>query len=157
MGRTTIFAPIACAVLGMLALVAAGLCAAQVLEIGSDGAVTTYSEPSVYSSKGVRSLGATALDGANGRRWRELRRDRQRLAGAGVPATTEGGFNYGDATGEDPGKSDSDADSSLTAEAGGVQPALLGIAPVDTREIVSDPVSAGTGSEEIWRKHWAKQ
>ncbi len=56
MGRTTIFPPIACAVLGVLALLVAGPCAAQVLEIGSDGAVTTYSGPSVYSSEGVRSL-----------------------------------------------------------------------------------------------------
>ena len=61
MGRTTIFAPIACAVLGMLALVAAGPCAAQVLEIGSDGAVTTYSGPSFYSSEGVRSLAPRLL------------------------------------------------------------------------------------------------
>lgn len=61
MGRTTIFAPIACAVLGMLALVAAGPCAAQVLEIGLDGAVTTYSGPSVYSSEGVRSLAPRPL------------------------------------------------------------------------------------------------
>ncbi|MDB5423940.1 MAG: hypothetical protein JWQ29_1356, partial [Phenylobacterium sp.] len=79
------------------------------------------------------------------------------LAGAAVPATTEGGFTSDDATGEDPGKSDSDADSGLAAEAGGTQPVLLGIAPVDVREIVSDPVSAGAGSEEIWRKQKARQ
>ncbi len=56
MGRKTIFPPIACAVLGVLALMAAAPCAAQVLEISSDGAVTTYSGPAVYSSEGVRSL-----------------------------------------------------------------------------------------------------
>ena len=79
------------------------------------------------------------------------------LAGAGVPSATKGGFTSDEATGEDPGKSDSDADSSLTAEAGGAQPTLLGVAPVDAREVVTDPVSAGTGNEEIWRKHRAKQ
>ena len=56
MGRMTIFPPIPWAVLGVLALMAAGPCAAQVLEIGSDGAVTTYSGPAIYSSEGVRSL-----------------------------------------------------------------------------------------------------
>jgi filamentous hemagglutinin family protein len=31
-------------------------------------------------------------------------------------------------------------------------PPLLALAPVDLREIVTDPVTAGAGSEEIWRK-----
>ena len=56
MGRRTRFTPIASVALGALAVVAAGSAAAQVLEIGSDGAVTTYSGPAVYSSEGVRSL-----------------------------------------------------------------------------------------------------
>ena len=56
MGRMTIFPPIAWAFLGVLALTTAGPCAAQVLEIGLDGAVTTYSGPAIYSSEGVRSL-----------------------------------------------------------------------------------------------------
>lgn len=61
MGRMTIFPPIAWAVLGVLALMAAGPCAAQVLEIGADGAVTTYSGPAIYSSEGVRSLAPQAM------------------------------------------------------------------------------------------------
>jgi len=56
MGRTTNFPPIGSALLGALAIMAAGPAAAQVLEIGSDGAVTTYAGPAVYSSEGVRSL-----------------------------------------------------------------------------------------------------
>jgi hypothetical protein len=31
------------------------------------------------------------------------------------------------------------------------------VAPVDLKEIVSDPVTAGSGSEEIWRKNRAKK
>ena len=56
MGRMTKYPPIACAALGALAVLAAGPAAAQVLEIGADGAVTTYSGPAVYSSEGVRPL-----------------------------------------------------------------------------------------------------
>lgn len=56
MGFRTRFPPIASVALGALAAVAAGSAAAQVLEIGYDGAVTTYSGPAVYSSEGVRSL-----------------------------------------------------------------------------------------------------
>ena len=118
-----------------------------------DGAIYRFNSCTVGTQDcgGAAALGGAGGDAAGGGVTANA------LAGAGVPATTEGGFTSGDATGKDPGKSDSDADSSLAAEAGGVQPALLGIAPVDTREIVSDPVSAGTGSEEIWRKHRAKQ
>ncbi len=36
-------------------------------------------------------------------------------------------------------------------------PLLAAVAPVDLHEIVSDPVTAGSGSEEIWRKHRAKK
>jgi soluble lytic murein transglycosylase-like protein len=39
-----------------LAFAACAPAAAQVLEIGADGGVTTYSGPAVYSSAGVRSL-----------------------------------------------------------------------------------------------------
>jgi len=42
-------------------------------------------------------------------------------------------------------------------EASGGQPPLLGRAAVDVKEIVTDPVSAGSGSEEIWRKYRARQ
>ncbi len=48
--------PIAWAALGVAAAMVAGPAAAQVLEIGSDGAVTTYSGPAIYSSDGVHSL-----------------------------------------------------------------------------------------------------
>jgi soluble lytic murein transglycosylase-like protein len=56
MGRKTSFPPIACAALGALAIMAARPAAAQVLEIGADGGVTTYSGPAVYSTEGVRTL-----------------------------------------------------------------------------------------------------
>lgn len=56
MGRRVKFPPFACAALGALAVVAAAPAAAQVLDIGADGAVTTYAGPAVYSSEGVRSL-----------------------------------------------------------------------------------------------------
>jgi len=56
MGCRSRFPPIACVALGALAVMAAAPAAAQVLEIGADGAVTTYSGPAVYSSEGVRSL-----------------------------------------------------------------------------------------------------
>lgn len=48
--------PQACAAIAAVALVAAQPAVAQVLEIQPDGAVVTYSGPSVYSSEGVRSL-----------------------------------------------------------------------------------------------------
>jgi len=72
------------------------------------------------------------------------------LAGAPV-ATTEGSFTSEDATGEDPAESAAKEDSGLAAEAAGTQPPLLGLPPVDAREIVTDPVSAGAGNEELWR------
>ena len=46
-----------------LALVA-GPAAAQVLEIGDDGAVTTYSGPAVFSSEGVQPIAPPARDTA---------------------------------------------------------------------------------------------
>jgi soluble lytic murein transglycosylase-like protein len=48
--------PRAWVALGVAAAMAAAPAGAQVLEIGSDGAVTTYSGPTIYSSDGVRSL-----------------------------------------------------------------------------------------------------
>jgi len=60
MGRSTNFPPIACAAVGALAVLAAQPASAQVLEIGADGAVTTYSGPAVYSSEGVRPLAPQA-------------------------------------------------------------------------------------------------
>jgi soluble lytic murein transglycosylase-like protein len=56
MGRRSSFSPAAGALLGALLLAAAGPVAGQVLEIGADGTVTTYSGPAIYSSEGVRSL-----------------------------------------------------------------------------------------------------
>jgi len=56
MPRIANLLPIAWAALGVLAIAAAGPAQAQVMEIGSDGAVTTYSGPTIYSSDGVRSL-----------------------------------------------------------------------------------------------------
>jgi len=56
MPRIANLLPIGWAALGVLAIAAAGPAQAQVMEIGSDGAVTTYSGPTIYSSDGVRSL-----------------------------------------------------------------------------------------------------
>jgi soluble lytic murein transglycosylase-like protein len=56
MPRIANLLPIAWAALGVLAIATAGPAQAQVMEIGSDGAVTTYSGPTLYSSDGVRSL-----------------------------------------------------------------------------------------------------
>lgn len=64
MGRNSNFPPVASAAFGALAMLAAWPAAAQVLEIGSDGAVTTYSGPAVYSSEGVRPLMPQAPMGA---------------------------------------------------------------------------------------------
>jgi hypothetical protein len=36
-------------------------------------------------------------------------------------------------------------------------PVLLGVAPVDSDEIVTDPVTTGAGSEEIWRQNRQKK
>ena len=48
--------PLPCAALAALALAMAGPAAAEVLEIGANGGVVTYSGPAVYSDEGVRSL-----------------------------------------------------------------------------------------------------
>jgi soluble lytic murein transglycosylase-like protein len=56
--------PIAWAALGVAAAMAAGPAGAQVMEIGADGAVTTYSGPTIYSSDGVRSLTPAVAIGA---------------------------------------------------------------------------------------------
>ena len=52
---------IAAAIAALSLIVAAAPAAAQVLSIGDDGGVTTYSGPSVYSSEGVRSLAPQAI------------------------------------------------------------------------------------------------
>jgi soluble lytic murein transglycosylase-like protein len=52
MARGTLFSPIFAAVLG-LGLAAASGAGAQVLSIGDDGAVTTYSGPAIYTSEGA--------------------------------------------------------------------------------------------------------
>jgi hypothetical protein len=59
---------------------------------------------------------------------------------------------------------DKDGGGNPTKQAAGGQsavavqpPPLLAVAPVDLNEIVSDPVTAGSGSEEIWRKNRAKK
>jgi len=56
MPRIANFLPMAWVALGVAAAVAASPAGAQVMEIGADGAVTTYSGPTIYSSDGVRSL-----------------------------------------------------------------------------------------------------
>jgi soluble lytic murein transglycosylase-like protein len=56
MRGVAILRPLTCVALAAFALSTAGPAAAQVLEIGADGGVVTYSGPSVYSSEGVRSL-----------------------------------------------------------------------------------------------------
>jgi soluble lytic murein transglycosylase-like protein len=56
MPRIANLLPMAWAALGVAAAVAVGPAGAQVMEIGADGAVTTYSGPTIYSSDGVRSL-----------------------------------------------------------------------------------------------------
>jgi soluble lytic murein transglycosylase-like protein len=55
MARTAGFPSILCAALG-LALAAGGGASAQVLEIGDDGAVVTYSGPAVYTSAGATPI-----------------------------------------------------------------------------------------------------
>ena len=52
----------------------------------------------------------------------------------------------------DEGLVDAISSESLTSP-----PVLLGVAAPDSDEIVTDPVVAGTGSEEIWRKRRQKQ
>ena len=52
------FLRIAGAALAALACAAGGPACAQVLQIGDDGAVTTYAGPAVYTSEGVTSLTA---------------------------------------------------------------------------------------------------
>ncbi len=44
------------AVLGLAALTLCGVARAQVIEIGDDGAVTTYSKPTVFTSEGATSI-----------------------------------------------------------------------------------------------------
>jgi soluble lytic murein transglycosylase-like protein len=60
MRRKAILPPFALAALAAAAVAVAGAvagpCAAQVLEIGSDGAVTRYAGPAVYTDEGARSL-----------------------------------------------------------------------------------------------------
>jgi hypothetical protein len=56
MPRIVNFLPMTWAALGVAAALATGPAGAQVMEIGADGAVTTYSGPTIYSSDGVRPL-----------------------------------------------------------------------------------------------------
>jgi soluble lytic murein transglycosylase-like protein len=56
MRRKATLPPIAWAALAAAALAVAGPAAAQVLEIGSDGGVTRYVGPAVYTDEGARSL-----------------------------------------------------------------------------------------------------
>jgi filamentous hemagglutinin family protein len=63
---------------------------------------------------------------------------------------TLGNGDDGDLTEE--GLADAISSESLTSP-----PVLLGVAPPDSDEIVTDPVAAGTGSEEIWRKRRQKK
>jgi filamentous hemagglutinin family protein len=55
--------------------------------------------------------------------------------------------------GGNPTKQAADGQSALAVR----PPPLLAVAPVDLNEIVSDPVTIGSGSEEIWRKNRAKK
>jgi soluble lytic murein transglycosylase-like protein len=54
--RASLLPPLAIAALAAAALAVAAPAAAQVLEIGSDGAVTRYAGPAVYTDQGARSL-----------------------------------------------------------------------------------------------------
>ena len=58
----------------------------------------------------------------------------------------------GDSDLSDEGQSDAVSSESLISP-----PVILGVAPPSTDEIVTDPVVAGTGSEEIWRKRRQKK
>lgn len=55
MARTTAFPWILCGALGV-ALIAASAASAQVLEIGDDGAVTTYAGPAVHTLEGATPI-----------------------------------------------------------------------------------------------------
>lgn len=56
MGRTVAFPPIALAALAAAALAVSSQAQAQVLDIGTDGSVTRYAGPAVYTDQGAQSL-----------------------------------------------------------------------------------------------------
>lgn len=62
------------------------------------------------------------------------------------------GGEGGDGALTEEGLTDAVSSDSLTRP-----PVLLGVAPPSPDEVVTDPVTAGTGSEEIWRKRRQKQ
>ena len=77
---------------------------------------------------------------------------RDSLPGSGGGRSGGGGPAPGSQTSEEAG-----AAAIATAAALTSPPVLLNVAPVDADEIVVDPVVAGTGSEEIWRRHRQKK
>ena len=77
---------------------------------------------------------------------------RDSLPGSGGGRSGGGGPAPDSQTSEEAG-----AAAIATAAALTSPPVLLNVAPVDADEIVVDPVVAGTGSEEIWRRHRQKK
>ena len=68
-----------------------------------------------------------------------------------------GGRGGGGSATESQTSEEAGAAAVATATALTSPPVLLNVAPVDADEIVVDPVVAGTGSEEIWRRHRQKK
>jgi len=59
--------------------------------------------------------------------------------------------------GDDAGLSEEALVAALSSESLTDPPVLLGVAPPSTDDVATDPVTAGTGSEEIWRKRRQKK
>lgn len=62
-----------------------------------------------------------------------------------------------DALGDDADLSEDALIAALSSDSLTDPPVLLGVAPPDDEDVVTDPVTAGTGSEEIWRKRRQKK
>jgi len=78
--------------------------------------------------------------------------------GGGVASgTADGGLRIRDTLSDDSDLTDEGLADALSSESLISPPVLLGVAPPDSDEIVTDPVVAGTGSEEIWRKRRQKK
>lgn len=64
-----------------------------------------------------------------------------------------GSSSTASATGDD---AEAQQEAEVSNESIARPPVLLGVAPADNNEIVTDPVTTGTGSEEIWRERRRK-
>jgi hypothetical protein len=62
-----------------------------------------------------------------------------------------------DALGDDADLSEEALIAALSSESLTDPPVLLGVAPPENEDVITDPVTTGTGSEEIWRKRRQKK